>query len=186
MAKGRSGIVRTTVSIPADLKRRMNEVTETVNWSALAAAAFEEKLAAIAARKKEKAMTSVLERLRASKRKGETMDYQAGYNLGKRWAEQSAEASELQHLEELRNELAAQPQHDWDDFFDFSEPSVYGPDEGLYFAMHPEADKDRRAAEDFWQCVVGNSIRESANTGTFLKGFAEAAIDVWLSVRDEL
>lgn len=186
MAKREARTVRTTISIPAELKRRMGEVAEPVNWSALAAEAFQEKLAAIAARRKEKAMSSVLERLRASKRRGETTDYQDGYRLGKKWAEESAEASELQRLEDLRDELESQPQHDWDDYFDLSEPRVYGPDEGLYFALHPEVGKDRRAAEDFWQSIAGDSVRESANAGAFLMGFTEGALDVWSSVKDEL
>jgi len=131
-------------------------------------------------------MRSVVERLRASKRQGETADHQAGYNLGKRWAEQSAEASELQHLEELRDGLEAQPQDDWDDYFSEQEGSAYGTGENLFFAMNPEADADRQAAKDFWESVAGDSLQQAANPRAFLKGFAEGALDLWLSVKDEL
>lgn len=41
------GIYRLTVSVKTDLNRRMNEFKDEVNWSAVAAAAFEEKLAEI-------------------------------------------------------------------------------------------------------------------------------------------
>lgn len=43
-----AGSVRTTISIPADLRRRMCKVKEDVNWSALACVAFEAKLLEIA------------------------------------------------------------------------------------------------------------------------------------------
>jgi hypothetical protein len=47
---------RTTITVPADLKRRMDAVTEEVNWSALAASAFEAKLTEIAKKKEAKKM----------------------------------------------------------------------------------------------------------------------------------
>jgi len=45
MIKKRVGVTRTNISIPADLKRRMDKVSEGVNWSALACRAFEDKVA---------------------------------------------------------------------------------------------------------------------------------------------
>ena len=131
-------------------------------------------------------MSSVVERLRASKRKTESADYQNGYNLGKRWAEQSAEASELQRLVDLQEGLETQPQYDWDDLFSDQEGSAYGTDEVLFFAMNPEADGDRQAAKDFWESVAGDSLQKAANRASFLKGLAEGAIALWLSVKDEL
>lgn len=131
-------------------------------------------------------MSSITERLRASKQKAKVAEFKLGHDLGQKWAEQSAEAAALQRLEDLRDELESQPQLDWDDFFDWSEPQVYGPDEHLFFAMFPEADKDRRASEDFWECVVGDAIQNSAFSSELLRGFAEGAIELWLSVKDEL
>ncbi|MCY2986459.1 MAG: hypothetical protein NTY19_01100 [Planctomycetota bacterium] len=129
---------------------------------------------------------NVIERLRASKQRSEAAEYQLGHAIGKRWAEQSAATSELQRLEELRDEYEAQPQYDWDEFFEWDEPRVWGPDEDLFFAMHPEAGKDRRAAEDFWECAAGDALQQSLYRGVFLKGFAEGAIAVWESVQDKL
>ena len=129
---------------------------------------------------------SVIERLRASKKSSEAAEYQLGHDLGKRWAEQSAATSELQRLDELRDEYEAQPQNDWDEFFEWDEPKVWGPDEYLFFAMHPEAGKDRQAAEDFWECAAGDALQQSLCRGVFLKGFAEGAIAVWESVQDKL
>jgi len=129
---------------------------------------------------------TVIERLRASMRMAKVAEYRLGHDLGEKWAKRSAEASELQALEEFRDELEDQPQYDWDEFFEWDEPKVWGPDEDLFFAMHPEADKDRRAAEDFWECSAGDALRQSLYRGVFLKGFAEGAIAVWDSVQDKL
>jgi hypothetical protein len=52
---------RTTITVPADLKRRMDAVKEEVNWSALAASAFEAKLAEIAKKKEIKKMVNYFE-----------------------------------------------------------------------------------------------------------------------------
>src|SRR5437879_3439244 len=59
MAKPRS--FRTTITVPADLKRRMDAVDEEINWSALAASAFEAKLAEIAKKKELKKMVNYFE-----------------------------------------------------------------------------------------------------------------------------
>lgn len=128
----------------------------------------------------------VIERLRASKQKAESAEYQLGHDLGGKWAERSATAAELHALEEFRDELEAQPQYDWDEFFDWDEPKVWGPDEDLFFAMHPEADKDRHAAEDFWGYAAGDALQQSLYRGEFLRGFAEGATELWRSVKDEL
>jgi hypothetical protein len=117
---------------------------------------------------------------------GEQADYQCGCALGRRWAEQSAEAPELQLLEQLRDELGVQPQYDWDNYFNEQEGSAYGTDENLFFATNPDVDGVRQAARDFWEGAVGDSLQQAANRGTFLKGFAEGALEIWLSVKDEL
>jgi hypothetical protein len=186
MAKKRSGVVRTTISIPVELKRRMDEVAESVNWSALAAEAFQNKLAEIAAQKKEKSMADVVDRLRASKRKCDTVDYQDGYNHGESWARQDAEASELQRLEQLHERLVAKAVYHWDSYFEDQRTSAHGTEESLFFELCPESENDRQAAKDFWSSVTGDALRDVANYGAFLKGFAEGALKVWISVKDEL
>lgn len=88
--------VRTTISLPDDLKARMDAVQEPVNWSAEAAKCFERLLGEIASRKKEKDMSDVIARLRASKRDAEDDHYRLGYDAGKRWAEHHATYTQLE------------------------------------------------------------------------------------------
>jgi len=59
------GTVRTTISVPAGLKTRMAAVRRSVNWSAVAARAFESKLDELAAARKRSDMHRTAERLRA-------------------------------------------------------------------------------------------------------------------------
>lgn len=104
MAKRIAG-ARTTISVPGDLKRRMLKVRH-VNWSAIAAAAFEAELAAIAQRSQGVDIHSVRERLRASKAASETESYRKGFEEGYRWAQTSAEHAELKRLSTMYNSLA--------------------------------------------------------------------------------
>src|SRR5690242_4321225 len=94
--------VRTTISVPNDLKARMDACGEPVNWSAVACRAFEEKLAEITRRRGAKSMKEVAMRLRASKRRSETEVYNEGSEAGKDWAMHRAEADELERLATLR------------------------------------------------------------------------------------
>ena len=55
----RVGTVRMNISLSQGLKRRMGVMKDEVNWSAIAARAFEEKLAAIATAKEKKSMDDV-------------------------------------------------------------------------------------------------------------------------------
>src|SRR5262249_34830315 len=92
----RSGrIIRTTISIPQDLMARMQEA-KGVNWSAVAARAFEEQLNEIARARKEKTMDDAILRLRAAKRCLDDEDYREGHKAGQAWACEHAEPKELE------------------------------------------------------------------------------------------
>src|SRR5262249_23608495 len=82
------GVVRTTISLPPDLKSRMDAVKESVNWSGVAAAAFEAKLKELAARKEPENMEDVVKRLRAAAELEANEEYQAGFEAGQAWAKE--------------------------------------------------------------------------------------------------
>ena len=131
-------------------------------------------------------MTDKIERLRASKVKSDNEAYQLGHRLGKGWAEQRAEVSELRRLDELYQALEAETHYCWDEYFEEQGSSAYGTDELLFFEMHPEADKDRRESQEFWESVLGDAIHTAADYVSLVKGFAEGALEYWWSVEDEL
>src|SRR4051794_17293907 len=94
--------VRTTISVPAELKARMEAAAEQVNWSAVACQAFEAKLAEIITRRGPRDMNDAITRLRESKRRADEAAESEGSEDGRRWAMEEAEAVELERLEALR------------------------------------------------------------------------------------
>jgi hypothetical protein len=185
MAKSQITTVRTTISVRRDLKRRMDKAEEPVNWSGLAAEAFERKLAEIETKKENPLMAEVIERLRVSKRESETQEFQTGWDQGKEWAEKHAEFPELERLANWRND----PHVDQRGRYELTSPgrNAFGPAEHLAFTLQPE-DQSRSGAQDFWNRAVKDDAesRENITKPEFLRGFVEGALDVWDKAKDQL
>jgi len=180
MGRQSGNIFRTTISVPVDLRKRMNAVKD-VNWSAVACRAFESELAEIASRRVKKTMEDLIQRLRASKQESGNEQYKQGDAIGEEWATSVAEAQELGRLERLRDRAG----RDWSQ-------CLHGPSaplstaEWLYVAMHPE-DADRSDAQYFWESAIVDDAWESlVEDVSFLDGFVHGALRVWLEVKDQL
>ena len=93
-------MARVTVYVPDDVKARMDEAGEDINWSALAQRAFVEAALSRAVRKDQSNMDKVVERLRASKERVMEADHRNGKTAGQRWAKQTAEYDQLERLSE--------------------------------------------------------------------------------------
>ena len=186
MGKKHSGTTRANISVPTDLKRRMAKVKEAVNWSSLACRAFEDKLGEIAAKREKKTMSDVIDRLRKSKRDSESGSYRQGFDVGTEWAEDSAKALELEALQRFYEVWRNEFHGDFDRYFSAERgiSSAYSIAEQIYFALRPEDDQDRGAAEDFWITVLGddNQIYEEPQ---FLRGFVEGTLDLWEQVKEK-
>ena len=173
-------MARTTISIPDDLKRRMDRVKEPVNWSAIAAEAFELKLGEIARKQKEKTMDTVIARLRASKIQGASAFQKEGHVIGIGWAKEHAEFDELQRLARL----------DADEFFgsDWGGDGAYAAAEVLVFKIAGTDDYDRSAATDFWESLLGDDADAETRLASldFLRGFVEGAVELFEQVEGEL
>jgi hypothetical protein len=109
------GSHRTTITVPFGLKARMDAVSESVNWSAVAAAAFEAKLAEIAEKKLREVhmgnvddvdLSAVADRLRMEKRLasgGRPTDdelHAKGRQYGRLWAAKDAPLKALVNIEQ--------------------------------------------------------------------------------------
>jgi hypothetical protein len=154
-----------SIYVPDDLKGRMDEAGESINWSEVARPAF---VAAIAAHEHRKAltMTTTIERLRASKDKYLEKIQDEGVEAGRAWARDRAE------FEELRNVANLHESH-----------SSNGLDvtvNDLKKAMDPEDDLSVR---DFAE-ILGFDDQEPSDE--FAAAFAEGATDIWIDVKDEL
>jgi hypothetical protein len=183
MAKKGLGVIRTNVSIPADLKRRMEKAKEPVNWSALAAEAFERKLSELEIKKENPVMAGVIERLRASKQEAESQEYKTGWDAGKKWAEKYAEVPELRRLETWLDDSDIEQGGRYD--LVFPEINAFDAAEHLAFAIRPD-DQSRSGAKEFWENAVDEALRDEIAQPECLRGFVEGAIDVWNKVKDQL
>jgi hypothetical protein len=191
MSRKTGNIYRTTISIPQDLKRRMDAVEGQVNWSAVAAFAFEEKLAEIASRRKEKSLDDVIQRLRASRLRSDNSNYRAGEEAGERWAEREAEAEQLKNLADFLQFVdmqgGGQGGRDNSFFCGIWDSRSFGTTTShqLFFAIEETSRNDHGAAKRFWEAVLGKDARKAENLD-FLRGFAAAAERVWIEVKDHI
>jgi hypothetical protein len=176
MGRQSGNIYRTTVSVPIDLKERMDAVAGQVNWSQVAVRAFEEKLAELAAAKTEKTMGDAIQRLRASKLRGEDEAWTKGYEAGQEWARDEAEAEELDRLATLVGRV----QHDRD--FDWTSSDAYGIANHVLAEISGEDRIDRRDSEEFWKAALGEKYPQ----GNILYGFACGASNFWNEIREKL
>jgi hypothetical protein len=184
-----TGFVRTTISVPASLKRQMDRVKEPVNWSALAAIAFEQKLAEIANKKERKTMDDVISRLRASKRHSDSEAFKIGFEAGQEWAKSTAEARELERLADFAERLSNSRECDADYFFSDQNASAFSTAELLHSEFAAGHDIDRAEAAEFWEHTVGSKVNDHAKwlgDNQFLRGFVEGALAIWDEVCGEL
>jgi len=166
--------VRTTISLPDELKARMDAVEEPVNWSAEAAKCFEKLLGALAAKKQEKDMSDVIARLKASKMESEDQETTHGFEVGRQWAESQASYAELKRAARFLDGVAwGMP---WD---------AYGPGVHAGCAILGE-DPDRQVGEEFWERVGIESADMLYGDDAFVRGFLEGAESVWDAVQDQL
>jgi hypothetical protein len=172
---------RTTISVPPDLKERMDSVQESVNWSALACRAFEDKLAEIAVHKEKKDMSDIVTRLRASKRQAEDTQYKAGAEAGREWAGDTAEADDLQRLERWKERCG----WEWEQCFDNNPTRSCTVAELVAENVWPDEDRNVPPANEFWERALGEDTSETDNP-SFVKGFVEGALALWDEVKAQL
>jgi hypothetical protein len=171
-----------SIYVPADLKRRMDKTKEAVNWSSLACAAFEMKLGEIAAKKKEKDMEDVIQRLRAAALEEGAEAYSAGVAQGQAWARDFAKPSQLKRLSSQMRDFG----DDWDRYMEGE--SDYTEAELLAFDIlgNLEDGHDRADAAAFWRESLGADSAEQVADDEFLRGFVEGSLDIWRQVQRRL
>ena len=166
-------VVRTTISIPEDLKKRMDACRVEMNWSEIAAEAFEQKLGDVAANKQKKTMQDVIQRLKASRKRSEAEESKQGLKLGRKWAETAAEWDELERLDEAEGE------ENHSDLF--NEPHRGGP--SFFCSTKDGSDHlDEKDLQGFWR-TWGGIAKPSHD---FVNAFWDGAVQVYREVRDKV
>lgn len=157
---------RVTVYVSDDLKVRMDEAEETINWSTAAQAAFREAIAIHRLKKDNTDMDSVIERLRASKRRTDESSATAGRGCGAKWAKETAEYDELRRVTSHLEESGA----DWD--YSISD-------------MRRLIDPSDWLTDQEWKNYWSTHGRDATDSN-FIRGFVEGAAEVLLEVKDKL
>jgi hypothetical protein len=180
------GHTRTNVSLLRELKVRMDAITVPVNWSAVAAQAFEAKLLELESRREVEDLDDVIARLKAAAMLEVNKEYQAGLKAGRKWAKQTATPKELRRLSNYCAATEGDPffARWWDvDAVCWDKPSEATD----YFVSRvcPDRRDDRRATEQFWWVALGDDALH-VEDADFLHGFGDGAVEVWDQVRDKL
>lgn len=161
---------RVTLYVPDDLKTRMDDAGEAVNWSAVAQRAFREAVATHFIKKDASNMTDVVDRLRASKQRIEAAAYASGQDCGRTWAKESAEYDELHRVA------------DFDQALDLGLDDLDEADlDTLKGLIDPESNMDRHDWESFFE-----QHGDGKPSDAFARGFISGAGDIYSEVADKL
>lgn len=93
-------MARVSIYVSDELKARMAEAGDALNWSDIARPAFETALAAFNHRKGQNMQTAI-ERLRASKVQHKQEQESSGKECGRLWAMNKAEFAELERIDAI-------------------------------------------------------------------------------------
>ncbi len=171
--QGRPEYARTTITVPRPLKRRMKRQGPLVNWSAVATAAFREKLKEVEPDAESCSLEAVVERLRQTRQGGPAADPDAseGHQAGRRWAMQRATLPQLERLSAFRE---GHNDEEWQKF-------TSAERSGLRLARQiaPHVKGPRR----FWVRVLGDV---SGRSPAFFAAFASGALEVWNEVKNQI
>jgi hypothetical protein len=159
-------VPKVNLYISDDLKARMDDTGEAVNWSGVAQRAFREAISTHQIRKDRADMEPVIERLRASKERYEERQLAAGKEVGTRWAKTDAE------------------------YYALVAVASFDPDtrdgeldrDILQWLIGPDGETDPRDWAEFWETHYGRGKPSDA----FIRGFIEGATEVYDEVAEQL
>lgn len=116
-------MARVSIYVSDELKARMTEAGDALNWSDIARPAFETALATYNHRKGQNMQTAI-ERLRASKARHEQEQESDAKQCGRDWASNRAEFAELERMDAIDLSLFGNGvNHIWRDIKDAVDPN---------------------------------------------------------------
>jgi hypothetical protein len=150
-------MARVNVSVPAEMKERMDALGDRVNWSEAARSAFEREIAT-ATMPADPNLDQVVERLRTSKAEFDREYVIRGREAGRNWAKQTATYKDLRAIGGFTPMTG----------------------EGLYCHQLDRALKKPNWDRGDWYEGSGNPSDE------YVEAFVEGAKDVWREVADKI
>ena len=190
MAKKKESFTRANISLSCDLKERMDAVKIGVNWSAVAAEAFEKKLLELRSvwdADDAKDFDDYLIRLRAAKELENKAEYQDGLNSGETWARTKASPKQLQRIARY---IKASEELYTGYWYDINNPRWVAAEFGAtdHFVVHaawPDRRNDSSAPADFWKRALGDAS-DRVQDADFFHGFGDGVVEFWKQVADRL
>lgn len=166
---------RLNITIPQRLKAQMDQLGEQVNWSSVAAEAFQRKIAEVqSGRKRSTKKESIVSRLKAAE-KNDPKGFEAGYKAGAKWAEEKALPRHLRKVEKGVDAVFEK---------EIKEGSPWTLATNLAHAITGESQISRCTA--FLRDAVGEDGQKLMEEEEFARGFIDGAREVWEEVKYEL
>lgn len=178
---------RFSILLPDSLKRKMDAVTEPIDWSAIAARAFESRVKELEFNK-ECEIDGAVARLREQKQQRENIIFKDGYKAGRIWALKSANIRQLQNLHGYFDELMKAATGLWAYLFETTAGQPGLAEWRIYCKIEPEFSGDSEASSNFWANfkVKESCLDEGYLHTEWVRGFAEGALAIWNSIKDKL
>lgn len=169
---------RVTITVPGDLRKRMQKAAEPVNWSAVATKAFEDKLAEVAAKKDTQSLDDAVQRMRASRLASADGAYSEGFERGREFVTQDAD---WQFCEGLKVALA-----EWTDARWAQAQQDGGAGAALEIVLRrvdPQRFKTAKAVRSFLVDHVGDHVPSAAQ---FARGWCEGALSCFRQIEERV
>lgn len=157
-------MARVNIYVPDDLKARMDAAGDNVNWSDIARRVFLEAVTNIEHRK-ERTMSTAIERLKASKERHVNQMSESGREHGTAWARDKAEYDQLARICDISV-------NDTDEWY---------PTTALKMAIDPVNDLNMN---ELAELLLGDS--RATISPEFAEGFIEGAQAFYEEVEDDL
>jgi hypothetical protein len=170
------GVARVNISVPRGLKKRMDAAKKPVNWSAVAAEAFEDMLLKLESTKEVVTMDDVIGRMIAAEALDSKQDYLEGEQAGEGWAKKRARPKQLRGLAKLAGK--APDALTWQ-LGVFRDEMHRGLAFELYRVLHPTEEVRGSDVVRFWEQALGRGGAERIEGYDFAYGFVQGALDVW-------
>ena len=174
--------VRMSITVDPRLKSQMDDATkhEKVNWSAVASAAFEDKVAQIAATKSDLNDEEISIRLRASKRETVDADHEYGILLGREWASKVASFELLLNLEKNCGKVS---EPEWRELEQPTQSDVF---ENLLLRIDADWFDDVNHLQWMWDGLSSRPDDTTLRKTSFAQGFLAGALETWARVKDQI
>lgn len=169
---------RVTITVPGDLRKRMQSTAESVNWSAVATKAFEEKLAEVVAKRETQSLDDAVQRMRASRLASADGAYADGFERGREFVTQHAD---WKFCEGLKGAMA-----EWTDARWAQAQQDGGAGAALELVLKrvdPQRFKAAKAVRGFLVDHVGDHLPSAVQ---FARGWCEGALSCFRQIEERV